>query len=489
MKPEILLVDDDPGIRFGISKYLSKSGFVIKEAGTLAEAKASSSAQRFDAIILDMNLPDGNGLEWIPEIRENHPTTAVIVITGAGDISSAVEAMRRGADNFVLKPVGMEDLVVFLRKSLELGGLRRSHLISQRLTRREKPYFGESPAMKKVLELANLASEMNSPVVLLGETGSGKGVLARWIHNQSPLRTAPFVEVDCSNLKGELFGSELFGHARGAFTSAVQDREGLIEVADGGILFLDEIGEIDLDSQTQFLKVIEEKQYRRVGEVKVRRSDFRLISASNRDLRDESQHGRFRKDLYFRIYVFPIHIPPLRERQEDLPGLVRHFLEEMNLLETEASTKVMQLLKEYPWPGNIRELRNVLERAVLLARRGPLSVDHFSGLLSTPGQSYSGGERAASGAEEEKFLTPEDQDLNSRDSAVMADGILQALRTRSEGMTRSQISALFGHHKSTRQVSHALNLLLEKGLASQRKVQTGGRPVERWFAVSPNEGQ
>ncbi|MBZ5555528.1 MAG: sigma 54-interacting transcriptional regulator [Acidobacteriia bacterium] len=486
MKPEILLVDDDPGIRFGFSRYLAKSGFVIKEAESLADAKASISVQRFDAVILDMNLPDGNGLDWIPEIRENYPTTAIIVITGAGDISSAVEAMRRGADNFVPKPVGMEDLVVFLRKSLEVGGMRRSQLISQRLMRREKPYFGESPAMKKVLELAGLASEMNSPVVLLGETGTGKGVLARWIHAHSSLRIAPFVEVDCSNLKGELFGSELFGHARGAFTSAVQDREGLIEVADGGVLFLDEIGEIDLDSQTQFLKVIEEKQYRRVGEVKVRRSDFRLICASNRDLRDESQHGRFRKDLYFRVYVFPIHLPPLRERPEDLPGLVLHFLREMSFHDTEASPKVIQSLQAYPWPGNIRELRNVLERAALLARREPLSIDHFSGLFSTQSQNNSGGERSAWVPENEKMSVSENQNLDSEGGAIMADGILQALKKRPEGMTRSQISALFGHHKSAREVSYSLNLLLEKGLASQERGQTGGRPVERWFAGGRN---
>ena len=489
MKPDILLVDDDPGIRFGFSKYLSKSGFAIKEAGSLADAKASLSTQRFDAVILDMNLPDGNGLDWIPEIRENYPAAAIIVITGAGDIPLAVEAMRRGADNFVPKPVGMEDLVVFLRKSLEVGALRRNQLISQRLTKREKPYFGESPAIKKVLELASLASEMHSPVVLLGETGTGKGVLARWIHNQSPLRTAPFVEVDCSNLKGELFGSELFGHARGAFTSAVQDREGLVEVADGGVLFLDEIGEIDLDSQTQVLKVIEEKQYRRVGEVKVRRSDFRLICASNRNLRDETQHGRFRKDLYFRIYVFPIHIPPLRERPEDLPGLIVHLLEGMNIPRTEASPKILEMLQAYPWPGNIRELRNVLERAVLLARRGPLSIEHFSGLLSTPVESISGEEEEVWTSGGMRSSLPEDQTLNSQGAETMAEEILQALKEKSEGMTRSQISALFGHHKSTGEVSNALNLLLEKGVAFQQKGQTGGRPVERWFAVSSNEGR
>jgi DNA-binding NtrC family response regulator len=485
MKTEILLVDDDPGIRFGFSRFLSKSGFSIREAASLAEGREALASQRFDAIILDMNLPDGNGLDWIVEIRETYPAAAIIVITGAGDIPVAVEAMRKGADNFIPKPVGMEELVVFLQKSLEVGHLRRTQLTSQRLSKKEAPYFGESPAMKKVLELAGLASEMNSPVVLLGETGTGKGVLARWIHKQSPLRTSPFVEVDCSNLKGDLFGSELFGHARGSFTSAVQDRQGLVEVADGGTLFLDEIGDIDLNSQTQFLKVIEEKQYRRVGEVKVRRSEFRLICATNRDLREESQRGGFRKDLYFRIYVFPIHIPPLRERVEDLPGLVNHLLEGLGVVPIENSSKVIQFLKTYPWPGNIRELRNVLERAQFLARGGALSVDHFSGLLSQADESISTRVDADLRTLEGPVKEPESRSVDSPDDAIMAEAILEALRGSPDGLTRSQISALFGHHKSTSDIGRALKMLTEKELAFQSRGKTGGRPVERWFAPRP----
>ena len=278
----------------------------------------------------------------------------------------------------------MQDLDIFLRKSLELGTLRRKNLTSQRLEKKDQIYFGESPAMKKVMNLAALAAKNDSPIILLGETGTGKGILARWLHDNSLCSSAPFVEVNCSNLRGDLLASELFGHARGAFTTAVQDKQGLIEVADGGTLFLDEISDMDIGVQAQFLKVIEEKQYRRVGEVKVRRSEFRLICATNRDLLEETHHGRFRKDLYFRINVLPIVIPSLRERQEDMPGLVLHLLRNLGAPNVKISSEAMQLLKAYSWPGNIRELRNVLERGLLLAYGQSLTLEHFSSLESQP---------------------------------------------------------------------------------------------------------
>ena len=384
MKPKILLVEDEDGTRFGFTRYLSKAGYVISEASCLSEAQAALLAHRFDAVLLDLNLPDGSGLEWITEFRGNYPDIPIIVITGFGDVPIAVEAMRRGADNFLTKPVNMEDLDIFLRKSLELGTLRRRNLTSQRLEKKDHIYFGESQVMQKVKNLALLAARNDSPVILLGETGSGKGILAKWLHDNSLRSTSPFVEVNCSNLRGDLLASELFGHARGAFTTAVQDKQGLIEVADGGTLFLDEISDMDIGVQAQFLKVIEEKQYRRLGEVKVRRSEFRLISASNRDLLADTHQGKFRKDLYFRINVLPVVIPPLRNRQEDIPGLVYHLLRSISPQSTTISSEALQLLMSYSWPGNIRELRNILERALLLAHGEPLNVEHFSGLDLQP---------------------------------------------------------------------------------------------------------
>lgn len=379
-RPRILLVDDDPGTLFGFTRYLQHVGYAVETASTLGEGKEKIQKAHFDVILLDLKLPDGNGIDWIPEIRENTPEVALVVITAHGDIPLAVEAMRKGADHFLTKPVNMPELEVFLRKSLELGSLRRVTLTTQRLKTSFSPYFGESKAMQKVLELAKVAIESDSPVLLVGETGTGKGVLARWIHEHSARARNQFVEINCTSLKGDLLASELFGHAKGAFTSAVSDKQGLIEVADQGTLFLDEIGDMDLPIQAQFLKVIEEKQFRRLGEIKVRRSDFRLICASNKLLLEEVEKGHFRKDLFYRINVFPIALPPLRERLEDLEGLIRYFLKLQGRESIEISSEVIEYLKKYSWPGNVRELRNVLERALLLAKQSPLHMEHFPGL-------------------------------------------------------------------------------------------------------------
>ena len=388
MKKSILIIDDDPATRLGFSRYLAKDGYDVAEASCLSEAKEAVVSRRFDAVILDQKLPDGEGIDWVPDLRLAYPDIAIVMVTGAGAIPVAVEAMRRGADNFLTKPVNMADLAVFLRKSLELGLLRRRDLTRQRLTKKDRPFFGDSDAMKKVLEFASVAGESDSAVLLLGETGSGKGVLARWIHERSSRASGAFVEINCSVLRGELLASELFGHVKGAFTSAVQDHVGLIEVADGGTLFLDEIGDMDLAVQAQLLKVIEEKHYRRLGDVKKRTSDFRLLCATNKDLLSEAREGRFRQDLYFRIHIFPISLPPLRERPEDLPGLVRYFLAGLHASSPELTPTVMSLLQAYPWPGNVRELKNVLERAVLLARGGQLRQEHFPGLSEAGGRAH-----------------------------------------------------------------------------------------------------
>jgi DNA-binding NtrC family response regulator len=380
VRGRILLVDDDPGIRFGFTKYLQKVGYAVESAGTLEEGRRLLAERRFQVAILDMHLPDGSGLDWVPELRQGWPELPIIVITGLGDIPTAVEAMRRGADHFLTKPVDLPELDVFLQKGLELETLRRQQGLQRRLDRREEPFLGRSPAVLPALELLRKAAGSDAPVLLQGETGTGKGVLARWTHDRGPRASAPFVEVNCSGLKGELLMSELFGSARGAYTSAVADRAGLVEVADGGTLFLDEVGDMDPETQAQFLKVIEEKRFRRLGEVKVRTSEFRLLCATNRDLRGEVQAGRFRKDLFFRVNVLPVTLPPLRERLEDLPELSTHLLGALGAPAVPPAEAVLTLLRAYAWPGNIRELRNVLERARLLAGGAPLGPGHFPGL-------------------------------------------------------------------------------------------------------------
>lgn len=394
MKPSILLVDDDPGIQSGFKKYLSKKGYAVATASSLAEARELAAGGRIDAVLLDLALPDGNGIEWIADLRADRPDLAIVVITGTGDVPSAVEAMRQGADNFLTKPVSMPDLEVFLQKCLELESLRRKQLATDRLRDRDGPFFGSAPAARYARDLAGTAAANDAPVLLLGETGTGKGVLAEWIHDQSSRQRAAFVDINCSALGGDLLASELFGHVKGAFTSALQDRQGLVEVADGGTLFLDEIGDMDLGVQAKLLKTLEEKRFRRVGDVKVRASEFRLVCATNRDLAKECESGRFRQDLYYRISVFPVQLPALRECSADLPGLVRHLLAALGKPDAEVPDDAMRLLCSHPWPGNIRELKNVLERALLLSGTVPLSARHFSALQAagrrTTGDAHSG---------------------------------------------------------------------------------------------------
>jgi len=380
MKPIVLLIDDEPSIQFGFSAYLNKTGYQVQTAGNMSEARQKLAQGFFDIILLDLSLPDGNGIDLIAEIRRNYPEVALVVITGGGDVPLAVKAMQLGADNFLTKPVDMNELNVYLSKSVELKGLRSKEITRKRMEQRSEPYFGQSPATQKALELAEMISGKDSTVVIYGQTGTGKGVLARWIHDHSPRSSGFFVEVNCSALKGDLLSSELFGHAKGAFTSAHQDKQGLLEVADGGTLFLDEIGDMDLPVQAQFLKVIEEKQYRRLGEVKMRQSNFRLICATNRDLLSDTKQGRFRLDLYYRINVFSLYLPTLKELDQDMEGLILHLLKNFNYKGTEVSPDVLRMLRSYSWPGNIRELKNVLERVMMLSGGEVLKPSHFTGL-------------------------------------------------------------------------------------------------------------
>jgi len=381
---KLLLVEDDESALFGYERYLAKSGYSTKSVTSLADARNAVLADRFDAIVLDLKLPDGNSMDWLPELKKEYPTLPVIVITGTSDIPTAVKATKNGAEDFLTKPVEMDDLVASLRKALEIGSLRKQALVQNRLVKQDAQYFGSSKAISEVLEHATVAAANDTVVLLLGETGTGKGVLARWIHDQSERKTEAFVEVNCSSLKGELLRSELFGHVKGSFTSSIKDREGLIEVADGGTLFLDEIGDMDVEVQAQLLKTIEERSFRRIGENHLRKSDFRLICATNRDLLKETESGKFRSDLYYRVCVFPIRMPSLRERRDDIAGLCEHILRSFGYAHLPLSKDVVYLLGDYGWPGNIRELRNMLERASLLARGQEISPAHFPGLVAVP---------------------------------------------------------------------------------------------------------
>jgi DNA-binding NtrC family response regulator len=381
MKPNVLLIEDNAANRFGFVRYFSREGYSINEAADLAEANRALAAERFDAIVMDINLPDGSGIDFIDTIRSNDPAIPIIIITGAGNIQLAVEAMQRGADNFLTKPVDNPALAEYLRKTLEIGALKRQASARQRLEKKDDTFFGSSPAMQEILNLARIAATSDNPVLIMGETGTGKGMLSKWIHRNGPRSKYEFVEVNCSGLRGEILAREIFGNARGAYTSADQDRKGLLDVADHGTLFLDEISDMGMEVQAQFLKVLEDKSYRRLGDVKLFKSDFRLLCATNRDIEAMVGKGAFRQDLMYRINLMVIHLPPLRERTNDLPEIVSHLLQQLGSPLNVISDEVMAILKSYPWPGNIRELKNVLERALLLTPRGAtLRAAHFSAL-------------------------------------------------------------------------------------------------------------
>ncbi|MHB8120904.1 MAG: sigma-54-dependent transcriptional regulator [Desulfuromonadaceae bacterium] len=381
MKPHVLLIEDNTATRFGFVRYFSQEGYDVFEAANLAEAVAALTAQHFDIIILDINLPDGNGIDFIKTARANDPCIPIIVITGEGDIPLAVEAMQRGADNFLTKPVDNAALAVFMRKTLEIGVLKQQLSARKHLEKKDAFFIGENRMMREIHDLMLAAAASDIPVLITGETGTGKGMLARWIHQHGARAAHECVELNCSGLRGEMLSREIFGNARGAFTSADKDRKGLLDVADRGTLFLDEIGDMSIDVQAQFLKVLEDKTYRRLGDVKLLRSNFRLICATHHELDSLVSSGRFRQDLMYRINMLAIRLPPLRERMDDLPALVAYLLQSLGSTATVISDDIMDTLRGYPWPGNIRELKNVLERALLLTpHEATLRQIHFSAL-------------------------------------------------------------------------------------------------------------
>lgn len=377
----LLIVDDEPDYCLSVSHYLTRRGFVVHCADSIAEARARLISQIFEGIVLDMRLPDGDGLDFLPDLRSGFPEMGIVVATGNGDVPVAVEAMRRGANHFVTKPFDPNEVEAVLRRCIELVKPRQREI--PRLHSPE-PFVGAGPASRAAIQMAEIAAQSDSPVLLTGETGTGKGVLARWIHEHGPRRQAKFVEINCSAIRGELLASELFGHARGAFTSAVENRAGLLDVADGGTLFLDEIGDMDPAIQGSFLKVVEEKWYRRVGEVTPKKSDFRLICATNSDLAAEVAARRFRADLLFRINVLPIELPPLRSTPGNLAPLIRHLLNALGAPHATLTLDAARMLEAHTWPGNIRELQNVLHRAIQLSRDQVIGAEHLSGLKAAP---------------------------------------------------------------------------------------------------------
>ncbi len=373
-KEKILVVDDEPMIRWTLTEALRTWGYEPIEAGTVAGALFSFEAERPAAVLLDINLPDGSGLDVLTEIKRKQPHAVVIMITANVMVEDTILALRGGAYDFIAKPPQLNELHVTIRNALEAGRLRKEVSRMRREQTREfnfEQIIGQSPAMQKMIALARKVAESEASSVLLqGESGTGKDLVAKAIHYSSRRSESPFVAINCAAIPGTLIESELFGYEKGAFTDAKGRKEGLFEQAEGGTLFLDEIGELELGLQAKLLRVLEEGAFRRVGGLKDIPLDVRIIAASNRDLKTESEAGRFRLDLYYRLSVIQIDIPPLRERGDDALVLADFYLQQFNKSLRKQirglSAEVAAIFRQYAWPGNVRELRNVIERVMIL---------------------------------------------------------------------------------------------------------------------------
>lgn len=399
MKRKILLVDDEEIFLRPLARTIVSAGYLVDTADTAAQAREKLKTGEIDLVVSDVRMPGTDGIAFTRSLREEFGDIPVILMTAYGSIRTAVDAMKAGAQDYLLKPFEPDEILLHIRRILEIQDLRSAHRFrtarNQEAFDLRKTLVFESPSMRRLQEEMNGVLPLDTTVLLTGETGTGKQLIARAIHYNGPRRDGPLIEVNCAAIPETLFETELFGHARGAFTGAVSDRKGMFQLAHSGTLFLDEIGEVPLSLQPKLLTAIQDKKFLRVGGSRQIDVDVRIIAATNKSLEDEVSAGRFRKDLFFRLSVYPIRVPPLRERPEDLPILAEFFLrrfarkcgKEIGPL----SPEDVAALRGYDWPGNVRELENFIERAVI--RSAGLRAEIAAGL----GASMRGTESGAAG--------------------------------------------------------------------------------------------
>jgi two-component system, NtrC family, nitrogen regulation response regulator NtrX len=386
VNPTILIVDDEPGVRSALSGVLRDEGYTVEAVSSGEACLERLTRGPVDLVVLDVWLPGMDGLATLARLRERQVDTQIVLISGHGNIESAVRAIKMGAFDFVEKPLSLEKTVLVIRNALHQRRLEEENRALRARVDRTETMVGESHAMRQLREQVAMAAPTNGRVLIYGENGTGKELVARTIHNLSRRRSNAFVEVNCAAIPEELIESELFGHVRGAFTGAVADRRGKFEAADGGTIFLDEIGDMSLKTQAKVLRVLQEQTLEAVGGTTRIKVDARVLAATNKDLQAEIRAGQFREDLYFRLNVIPIFVPPLRDRHEDIPLLADHFMAEFareygrRLKTFDAGARTA--LQQYPWPGNVRELRNVIERLMIMVPGDRIAASDLSFLES-----------------------------------------------------------------------------------------------------------
>ena len=382
MSATVLVVDDEELARNNICEILRDAGYEALEAGDLNQAHAFIDSGSADIILLDVMLPDGSGLTLLDRIALENPSPPVILITAFGEVDTAVDAMKKGAQDFLQKPLDLDRLLQAVEKSSEVVALRRElDMLRRSSSDGVEMVVGETPTMRKIMKEAERAATAQASVLITGETGTGKNLLAQAIRKLGPRSDKAFIPINCPALPDTMIESELFGHEAGAFTGAQKRKPGLIEVADGGILFLDEISSTKPEMQAKLLMVLEERTFRRVGGVNEISVDIQIVAASNRNLIAMMKEGTFREDLYYRLKVLDLHVPPLRERKEDIPAIVGTFIRQINLrtgnVVSNITPRAIENLKKHDWPGNIRELSHVIERAMLMCDDETIDIGHL----------------------------------------------------------------------------------------------------------------
>lgn len=369
----ILIIDDSPEILTQFSNFLKEEGFEVETALDGQAGIAKIEKRFYDLVVTDLKMPGLDGMQVLKYVQENSPDSICIILTGYGTVKNAVEAIKLGAFDYLTKPIKLDEILITLKRALEYRNLRRENINLRNQLKKKYRFeniIGDSEKMQKIFEVIEKVADSDSTILILGESGTGKELIAKAIHYNSYRRESPFIPVNCAAIPSELLESELFGHEKGAFTNAIRTRIGRFELANGGTIFLDEIGDMSPVLQSKLLRVLQDRQFERIGGIKTIKTDIRVIAATHQDLKLAVEQKRFREDLYYRLNVIPIHLPPLRERKTDIPLLAHHFLDHFNRTKKKKikgfTKEAMEKLIQYNWPGNVRELENTIERVVIL---------------------------------------------------------------------------------------------------------------------------